>query len=114
MDTFIGIVTTTLFGLLFILPFITAASLVYLAKLVKDVVKPPILLVLLTGQSLVNLLASTYIAVLIVNTRYLGNVNPPELLPLTLLALIAPLAFINVIAFVLWRVRGGGSVPVKS
>jgi len=95
------------FIVLMIVPFFSLVSAIYLARLIRDAITPPVLLVLLTVEATVSLLCSSYIAVLTLNTRFFGHANPPELLPVTLLALIAPLAMINLIAFVLWRSRNG-------
>jgi hypothetical protein len=100
-------IVTTLFFILMGIPFLSAVSTLYLARLVKGAISPPILLVLLTIEATLSLLCSSYITVLTVRTRFFGLTNPPELLPITLLALITPLAMINVIALVLWRSRNG-------
>lgn len=94
-----------LFYLLIGIPALSALSTLYLTRLVKEAVAPPVLLKLLVLEASVSLLCSSYIAALTLNTRFLGHTNPPELLPLSLVAIIAPLAMINVIAFVLWRSR---------
>jgi len=99
-------ITTALFMVLLVIPFFTVWSAAYLANLVRDAIQPPILLVLLTVQAIVSLMCSGYIATLVVNSRFLGNVNPPELVPITLVALIVPLAMVNVIALALRRTRG--------
>ena len=98
-------IVAALFFVLMGIPFLSAASTVYLFRLVKEEIAPPALLILLTIEATVSLTCSSYIAVLTVRTRFFGLANPPELLPVTLIALIAPLAMINVIAFVLWRSR---------
>ena len=98
-------IVAALFFVLMGIPFFSAASTFYLARLVKEAIAPPILLLLLVIEATVSLSCSSYIAVLTVRTRFFGLANPPELLPITLLALIAPLAMINLIAFVLWRSR---------
>lgn len=92
---------------LMVMPFASAGATFYLARLVKDAVAPPSLLVMLTATSTVALVCSSYLAALNVNLRVLGNTNPPELVPFTLIAIIAPLAMVNVTAFMLWRVSRG-------
>jgi hypothetical protein len=100
-------IVSALFWYLLVLPFATTWSLFYLGRLVHDAVQPPILLVLLTINAAVVLVCTTYFGALIVNARFLGHQNPPELLLSTLLALDLPLTMINVIAVVLWRHNGG-------
>lgn len=96
-------IVTGLFYALVVLPFFSLLSTIYLARLVRFAIAPPVLLVLLVIEASVSLVCSSFISALTINVRFLGRTNPPELLPLTLLALLAPLAMINVIAFVLWR-----------
>ena len=106
MSAFIDLVSTVLFAVLFVMPFLSLASAWYLTRLVSDAVQPPVLLVLLTTKAIVSLVCSGYIAVLLVNVRFFHNTNPPELLPITLLAIILPLGMINVVSLSLWRTRG--------
>lgn len=98
--TLLDILLVVLLGM----PFASGLSTLYLARLVKDAVAPPSLLVMLTASSFVTFMSSSYLAALNVNVRMLGHTNPPELAPLTVAIIIAPLAMINVIAFQLWRV----------
>lgn len=98
-----------LLGVLVFMPIACALATLFFARLVKDAVAPPILLVLLTAFSVVSLLCGSYIAALTLNARLLGNANPPELAPLTVAVLNLALAPSPVIAIVLWRVsRGAG------
>jgi hypothetical protein len=93
-----------LFGLLVIMPFVSTASTIYLWSL-YTLSHGSRLALMLAVMSTVTLLSASYLGALTVNTRFLGRVNPPELLMVTLLAIVAPLGCINVMAFVLWRSR---------
>lgn len=101
------------FLLFLAIPFFTLWSIWYLVHLVQDSVRPPILLVLLTAEAIVVFLSSLYLGALVINTRYLGNTNAPELLPITIAVIIAPMTMINIIAFVLWRQNGGSKQKEK-
>jgi hypothetical protein len=96
-------VVQVLVAALIVMPVVTLAATVYLARLAKETVHPPRLLVMLVIWAFISLVTHTYLAALTVNSRFLGNVNPPALVPVTLLSLIAPMAMINVIAYVLWH-----------
>jgi hypothetical protein len=98
-------IITVLFIVLLIIPFFSLISTIYLTRLTKETISPPTLLILLTIEASVSLISSSYLAVLTINARYFKNPNPAELLPLTLVIIIAPLMMINIIAFTLWRIK---------
>ena len=93
-----------LFVALVVMPFVSTASTIYLWSLYARSTGSR-LAFMLAASSTVTLLSASWIGGLTVNTRFLGRLNPPELLPLTLLAIIAPLATINIMAFMLWLLR---------
>lgn len=99
--------TDALFVLLIVMPFVSTVSTLYLWRLYARSLHS-LLALLLAGSSTVTLLSASWLGALTFNARFLGRVNAPELLPITLLAIIAPLATINVIAFMLWRSRNSG------
>lgn len=103
----IEVIVAIEFYVLMALPFVVLPAATFIAWVGLRAVRPPPLMVALVVSALVTFVCSGYIAALTFNARLLGNVNPPGLLPVTLLALIAPLSMIPVIAFVLWRSQNG-------
>lgn len=89
------------------MPIASAGGTLFFVRLVKDAIAPPILLVMLTASAIVNVICGSYLAALSLNTRLLGNTNPPELAPVTVGVLIAALAPSPLIALALWRVSRG-------
>jgi len=95
----------TLLVALVIMPFATTASTIYLWSLYVQS-SGSRLAFMLAASSTVTLFSASWIGALTVNVRFLGRANDPALVPVTLIAILAPLASINVMAFVLWRSRG--------
>lgn len=89
---------------LIVMPFASTVSTLYLWRLYARSLHS-LLALLLAGSSTVTLLCASWLGALTFSARFLGRVSPPELLPITLLAIIAPLLSINIIAFALWRAK---------
>lgn len=100
--------TTFLFGALVVLPLLSGASTLYLWRLYGQSHPRSLLALLLAADATVGLIAGGYLGALTFNARFLGGVNPPGLLPVTLLALALILVMPNVIALMLWRSRNSG------
>lgn len=83
------------------MPFLSLASTIFLWSLYRDLHNALSLMLALFAT--IDLASTTWFALLVVNTRFLGRVTPPELIVVTILAIIMPLLAINVISFVLWR-----------
>jgi hypothetical protein len=96
---------TVLFGALVVLPLCSGASTFYLWRLFHQSRPRSLLAGLLAADATVGFIAGGYLGALTVNTRFLGNTNPPELVPFTLLALVSVLVMPNIIAFMLWQSR---------
>lgn len=101
----IDLITNAIYVTMIFMPFITAFSTYYLARLVFKVVQPPMLLTLLFANASVVLVTSTYLATLRILTGVLDIIIPSNLLPITLLTIIAPMIMTNIIIFMLRRYR---------
>ena len=93
-----------LLAILIVMPFVTTASTIYLWNLYLNA-RYSRLALTLAGTATVTLISASWLGALIINTRVLGRTNDPAFTPITLVAIIAPLAAINATAFVLWRGR---------